>query len=588
MIRRTVAALWLLVAPTAFSQTAPQPDTVLRALSDELERSRSLRLVNLSPPYYIEYGVHEAESFTASATLGAINVVQKGRMRLPRVQVRVGDYQYDSGNYIYSDLPLAGRYEQGLCPIDDDYLALRTFFWLGTDASYKGALEALARKRAAQKNLTITEKLPDLFRMEPVTKILPAARVAVDEEAWKTRIRGLSAVFSGYPSILGSTVEFQHVQGQYYLATSEGTRVRVPEGSTHFQVRATAMAPDGMVLRDAAGYHALEISGIPVEPVLREAVRNVAENLTALLKAPVGDAYTGPVLFEPEAAAQILAETLGRSFGLRRRPVSEPGVNLTIAANDFEGRVGTRVLPEWMDVVDDPTLEQANGKRLLGHYIVDLEGATPAPVTLVEKGMLREFLSTRQPVSGVTASNGRARLPGSFGANTAAPSNLFVRASHSSTLDELKKRLIEMAVQAGRPYGMLIRRMDFPSSASIAEAQRLLRNVAQDGGGARAVSLPVLAYRVYPDGREELVRGLRFRDMSIRSLRDIVAAGGDPTVFNYLENGAMFALMGAGAFVAETSIVAPGILFEELQLTRAQDELTRFPLVPPPSLSTGR
>ncbi len=583
-----LAAILCLPLAAALAQPAEPGDPVLRALADELERSRTLRLVNLNAPYYIEYGIHHTENFAASATLGALNGVQKARGRLPRIQVRVGDYQYDSGNYIFSDMPLAGRYELGPCPIDDDYLALRQYFWLGTDAAYKSALEALARKRAAQKNLNLTEQLPDLLRIEPATLLLPWTRASLDEEGWKARLRRLSAVFAAHPEVLSSTVEFQQIQGVYYLVTSEGTRVRIPEGSAHFRVRASALAPDGMVLRDSAGFLALEAGGIPPEAALQAAVEGVVANLSALVKAPLGEAYTGPVLFESEAAAQLFAETLGRSFVMRRRPVTEPGASLPFTKSDFEGRLGARVLPDWMDVVDDPAAREFGGRRLIGGYPADLEGVAPKTVTLVENGVLRGYLTTRQPVQGVEASNGRARLPGSFGANTAAPSNLFIRASRASTLADLKKQLIAMASQANRPYGILVRRMDFPSSASLAEAQRLLRSMAQDGSTARAVSVPILVYRVYADGREELVRGLRFRDLTVRSLRDIVAAGGEPAVFDYLENGATFALMGAGAFVAETSVVAPGILFEELQLTRAQEDLTRYPLVPPPPLGALR
>ena len=145
-----------------------------------------------------------------------------------------------------------------------------------------------------------------------------------------------------------------------------------------------------------------------------------------------------------------------------------------------------------------------------------------------------------------------------------------------------------MAVAGGRPYGLLVRKMDFPSSATIGEAQRLLARMAQDGGGGRPLSLPALAYRVYPDGREELVRGLRFKDFSARTLRDIVDAGGEPAVFEYLENGATFALMGAAGFVAESAAIAPAMLFEELQLVRAQDDLPRPPLVPAPPVARAR
>ncbi len=569
-------------------QPAPPDDPVLRALVDELDRSRDLRVVSLEKPYYIEYGIHETGFLYVSATLGALNSFQKGRARLPRIQVRVGDYKFDNGNYLFSDYAFAGRYDLGSCPIDDNYMALRQYFWLATDVAYKSALEAIARKRAAQKNVTVTDQLPDFATVEPVTMIVPVARRNVEEDTWKSRLRSLSSLFGAHPRITGSSAEFQAVQGAYYMANSEGTRLRVPETSFHFQVRATALASDGMLLRDAVGYHALDLNGLPPEAECRRGVESVAGNLEALLTAPVAEPYTGPVLFEPEAAAQLLAEVLGRSFALRRRPVSEPGRPLSFVASDLEGRLGSRILPEWMDVEDDPTATEWRGRRLLGHYVVDLEGVVPKPLVLVEKGLLKNYLTTRQPVRGAEGSNGRARLPGGFGANTAAFGNLFVRASEASTLPELKKKLIDLSSQRGKAYGLLVRKMDFPSSASVSEAQRLLAGMAQDGGAARVVSLPMLAYRVYPDGREELVRGLRFKDLTVRSLRDILAAGGEPVVFDYLENGAPFALLGAGSYVAESSVISPGILFDELQLVKAQDDVPKLPIVPPPPLTPAR
>ncbi|HSW50920.1 MAG TPA: metallopeptidase TldD-related protein, partial [Bryobacteraceae bacterium] len=371
-------------------------------------------------------------------------------------------------------------------------------------------------------------------------------------------------------------------QGFYYLVTSEGTRLKVPEVSQHLQARATALAADGMTLRDSVGFHAMDADNLPAESDLRRGIEGVIGNLSALLRAPAAEPYTGPVLFEPAAAAQLMAEVLGRSFALRRRPVFEPGRTLPFAASELEGRLGSRILPEWMDVVDDPAAADWRGQRLLGEYPVDLEGVVPKPLTLVEKGLLRNYLSTRQPVKGALESNGRARLLGSFGANAASFSNLFVHASETATLDELKKKLIEIAGQREKPYGLLVRKMEFPSSASVPEAQRMLSAVAQDGASARAVSLPVLVYRVYPGGREELVRGLRFKDLTLRSLRDILAAGGEPAVLNYLENGAPFALLGAASYVAESSVVSPGLLFEELQLVKSQEEMPRLPIVPPP------
>jgi len=141
-----------------------------------------------------------------------------------------------------------------------------------------------------------------------------------------------------------------------------------------------------------------------------------------------------------------------------------------------DSRQGARILPEWFDVVDDPTQKEWHGRPLFGSYEVDREGVAPGPLSLVEKGVLKTFLLTRQPELGFAGSNGRARLPGSFGANGAAIGNLFVRARETVPAADLKKKLIEMCQQRNKPYGMIVRRMDFPSSASFQEVRRLLSN----------------------------------------------------------------------------------------------------------------
>jgi len=246
----------------------------------------------------------------------------------------------------------------------------------------------------------------------------------------------------------------------------------------------------------------------------------------------------------------------------------------------LEGRLGVRILPEWMDVVDDPTQREWRGRPLFGHYRADLEGVAPAPVVLVEKGVLKNVLLTRQPVRGFSGSNGHARLPGAFGARMATIGNLFVRAAQSVPASELRARLIELCRQRNKPYGVLIRKMDFPSSASFEELRRMLAS----SGGARPISSPVLAYRVYADGREELVRGLRFRNLNTRSFRDILAASAETHVFDYLDSGAPLGITARVGYLAECSVIAPAILVDDLELERPQDELTRLPLVPPPPL----
>jgi hypothetical protein len=151
----------------------------------------------------------------------------------------------------------------------------------------------------------------------------------------------------------------------------------------------------------------------------------------------------------------------------------------------------------------------------------------------------------------------------------------------------LKKALIEMCQQRKRPYGILIRKLDFPSSASVDEFRRLAAGMARSGGNTRPVVLPLLVYKVYPDGKEELVRSVRFRGLSTRSLRDIVAASSESSVFDFIDSNAPFALMGAGSYVVPSSVIAPAILFDELELEPVQEEVSKPPIVPAPALTAG-
>jgi hypothetical protein len=134
-----------------------------------------------------------------------------------------------------------------------------------------------------------------------------------------------------------------------------------------------------------------------------------------------------------------------------------------------------------------------------------------------------------------------------------------------------------------KPFGMLVRRLDYPFSSTGGDLQQLMASAAQSGGSARPASPPILLYRVYPDGREELVRGLRFRGVSTRSLRDIVAASTETALFDFVNNGAPLAFLGAGGLIAPAAVIAPGLLFEELELERPEEQLQKPPIVPPPN-----
>ena len=575
------AGLVALCALNVSSAQAPPADPMFQAMRDEIDRTRKLSLANLEAPYFVEYAIDEEESFSLSATLGGLLSRRMVRFRLPEVHVRVGDYKFDNGNYVGSGFGFGSRYDLERFPLEDSYPLLRRYFWLMADSAYKSAVEAISRKRAAMRNMQQSEQLNDFAHAEPLKSVRPIQRLVLDEEQWAGRVRTLSAIFTQYPGVKNSAVELEVTQGGMHLVNSEGTEIREPESVAVLRAQAVAQAADGMSLRDAVTFHALDVAHLPSDAELRRGIAELAENVVALAKAPMGQDYSGPVLFEGQAGAQIFAEVLARNLALTRRPVADGGRGGGAQNSELDGRMGARVLPDTFDVVDDPTQKEWRGRPLFGSYTVDREGVAPLPLRLVEKGVLKNYLLTRQPVRGYEGSNGRARLPGNYGASSAAIGNLFVSTSEPVPAAELKKKLIELCRTRSKPYGIIVRKMDFPSTAGMDEVRRLMGG--QQSG--RPVSMPILVYKIYVDGHEELVRGMRFRGFNVRSLKDILAAGDDSAVFEYMDNTAPFALVGGGSFTAETCVVAPSILIDDLELHPAEEELPKLPVVSAPAMT---
>ena len=580
MRRRALIAL-LLCAGAA--RAADSDDVILRAMRAETGRARHLKFDGLESPYYVEANVDDIDGFSAIATLGGLLSAGRTHYRSPRVEVRVGSYRFDNTNYIGSGFIFGSNYDVDRMPLEDNYELLRRYLWLAIDRAYKSAVESISRKRAALKNVSIGEQPDDFGKVEPLRRVDPVAPASFNQEAMKALVRRLSGVFAKYPELRNSSVEFNGVHDIRYMETTEGTEVRQQEHVEVIRLRASSQAPDGMMLRDATVFQTARPGLAAKEAEMAEAAELLSRNVTALAKAPMADSYNGPVIFEREAAAQIFAQVIGQNLALTRRPVTEPGRPGVFPTSELEGRFGARILPEWMDIVDDPLQTEWRGRPLFGHYTVDMDGVEPKPLSLVEKGVLKNFLLTRQPMRHFNGSNGRARLPGGFGANSAGYGNLFVRAAETVPAGGLKSKILEICKTRGKPYGIIVKKMDYPSSASYEELRRLLTGSASSGGSARAVSIPILAYRVYADGREELVRGLRFRGFNARSFKDILAASDESYVFDLLDNAAPMALMSAGGAIAQSCVIAPSVLIDDLEMERVEEEFPKIPIVPPPT-----
>jgi len=580
----------LLPAPMAAPEgkLAGEPDVVLRAMRDELTRNASdLRLGELEKPYYLEYEVGDVVALEIDASFGALVHSQYERSRPARVAVRVGSYDVDSSEFVGQRSWFANfSPARGRLVLDNDYAALRRDLWLATDNSYKQALEQIAAKRAALRNTEEKEPAPD-FAPTPATTFLPPAKPvpALECKKWEDLTRRLSALFRAYPQIETSRIELRIATGTSYFLTSEGTTIREPGTSARLVAQASTHAADGMPLSDFASFYGNAVDELPAEARAAAAVNAMAKRLSERAAARVLDKYAGPVLFSDQASGELFARILAPELSGQRPPLcADPRTSAMTHSSLVADRIGRPVLPENFSVVDDPGKTTFRGEPLAGNYRFDDEGVPAQAVRLVDKGVLKTLLMSRRPRKEIPAANGHGRRMG--GGIDALVANLFIQASGGKSDAELEHDLRKSAKDAGLEYGIRIARMD-DRTLSGSDGLALMMSGAR-GRQASPLGTALLVYKVYvKDGHKELVRGLSLQDFGLRTLKEIRAAGRDLTVNNTAASSASLAAMfswasGMGADSVPAAVIAPAVLFPDLELSQQALQPEKPPLLPHP------
>ena len=518
-----------------------EKDPVLKSMLEELDRSRSqLRLEGFEKPFFIEYRIDELEGFRARGEFGASLGSARFHRRVARVTVRVGDYKTDSSG--------RGDSVAELEVLDNDPIALRSALWAATDQAYKGALASYAQKQAALKQVQTPPQADDFSHEKPVIVLEDLKTLKIDSEAWDRMVAKASGLFLTDPSLGDGRqgVEYSNASvsglaATYYLANSEGTITRTSQVRFDQNFSVGGQAADGMHLDRSyyiAGNSLADMDG--PDAFNRHAI-DCIKGLAELRAAPlVEEEYHGPVLMDADAAAGTLKDLLARSFAANRPQLGTEARTTGPFASSFHARV----LPEFIDVLDDPGLREMNGKGLVGAYTVDQEGVPAQAVALVDSGKLDSYLVGRQPVKDLPQSNGHARA-GMGGVAQPAIGVLKISAKEGLSPDVLNRKLLEMAKDRGL------------SSVYVVEAM---------AGGMN----PRLLYKVAADGKRTLVRGAQLQDLDLRALRSgIVAAGNDLFANNQLGG------------VSET-VLAPALLFDDITVKRANEKNEKLPFYPPP------
>ncbi len=567
--------VFFIVATNLFSISHKE---ILNALKDELKRSMdSLKLEDLPQPYYIDYTLTLTNSYNVRATLGNIIDTNSSFRAQITVNVRVGDYSFDNSNFL--DLSFSflffGEMDEFSAsrsiPKEFDYWMLRRELWLATDAAFRQATQTYTKKLSAMKYRVLKDTLPDFSRETPHKYIdTNFSFPKIDFITIVNDIKRTSSIFANYPEINNSLATFEHIQEVKYFANSEGFEFVKPEAFTGIEISGTSRAVDGMIVNDFIHFYGLLPDELPTVDSLLRATNLLCEKIINLQQAPVlEESYSGPILFESQAACELFAQVFAPNLVAQRPLLSEQGLQNFSRFTAFQTKIGGRVLPEFLTVLSLPTLKKYQNFPLIGYYPVDDQGVPAKNLTLVENGYLKTLLTDRTPVKRVLNSNGNSRDGSPMFSNLVVES----KKNYEKSNKELKNKLIQLCQKRGLPYCIVVRKI---------MNQNILSTVFYDLSpidykfSSSQSTIPVIeAYKVYPDGREELIRGCELKGITPQSFKDIIFVGKNSNLLHILapiiQSG-----FGRSGYV-QASIVVPNLLFEDAELKNIEMDFQKPP-----------
>ncbi|MGA2337579.1 MAG: TldD/PmbA family protein [Terriglobales bacterium] len=556
--RKLYGHFFLLLLPfLSFAQQTPS-DPLLNAMQQELDRSLQNLKKTPVPPYFLSYQLTDNRAIHVAASFGALTSSSEQTTRLLDLDLRVGDYSLDNTHLIRDAGPttdFSDQFDRQKIPLENDPDALRVALWRETERKYRSAVQRLQQVKAnVQVKVEAEDRSGDFSHEAAETYFEPPAPFSFDSAIWEKKMRQATAPFAQHKEIIENSAEvIAEVETRRYV-NSDGSRIQISSPFYRIIISATAKADDGMVLPLHQTYMSFHPDGLPDDATMLKDVNHMVETLLGLVKAPLAEPYTGPAILSGRSSAVFFHEIFGhRVEGQRQKNEDE--------AQTFKKKVNQPVLPDFLSVYSDPTLKTFAGADLVGYYPYDDEGVKARRVTVVDKGTLRTFLMSRAPIEGFDHSNGHGRRQQGYKV-VARQSNLVVESAKQVSRSELKKELIEQVKAANKPYGLFFDDIE----GGFTFTQRVLPNAFN--------VRPTVVYRIYPDGKEELVRGVDLIGTPLIAFSKILAADDQIAVFN--------GVCGAESGWVPVSASSPGLLVSQIEVQRKEKSQERVPILPPP------
>lgn len=539
-MKRFLILICLFAAVNVFAQDA-KTDAIFNAMQQEMKRTMSLS--KTAPKiHFAAFKVTDSTELSIIAARGGLVQENKVNEVFTDVALRVGTAKEDN-SFFETVTYNQSAVQNGALSVD----GIRAGLWAASDNAYKKALDIYSRKQGYKNKKTQEEVFDDFSKTTPTQDIKKYEKTiflskTLKEIAIKTSAAGALKELEKFNTQIGAIEEIS-----YYLS-SEGAKYAKQELIIQIAFYAKARTKTGFEFDDVKTLSYASLKDIPPVEDLVNIARNFAKQAASFTGAEKGTAFIGPVWLEGEASAKMFENTFIKNINNTRKIIFDVGNgNFQYALGEFSLKENLKILSVNFDVIDDPLQDNYNGKKMIGAYIVDDEGAKAQALALVKNGILKDLPRTRALIKNQTKTNGHAFL--NWGQDLYAKAkvkNLFFLPHETTKVQDFKQKFMDFCKAEGLEYCYKIS----------------TRNITSKGD--------ILAVKIDANtGEETPVYGLNAPVLATRTLRDIKFAADDLTLYNT---------------PAGISYVVPSVILSEAELTPNQASPSAKMLVTRPKI----
>jgi TldD protein len=538
-----LTVILVILANTLFAE-----EVLLKLLNTELQREMDV-LKNASiPAYYIDYRVDDLNYIQIKTSFGSLLESNNDRRRILTTRVKVGDYEFDNThqNARLSTHGLSSLAFPMSLPIEDSAVSIRQILWESTQVNYRVAKEMYAAVKSVQETgnrekedgSDFTREVPQKYYEEPLAPF----NKAVDVKKWEERLKRYSKDFANNIDIVTAEASLVMTTNRNYFVSTEGASIVQNKTSCNLYIFARIRASDGDVLPLYKTYFAFSPDSLPSEEQILKDIATLTAKLIQLQNAPLAEPFSGPAILNAKAAGVFFHEIFGHRIEGHRMKSESDG-------QTFLEKINKPVLESSLSVYSNPSLSEFEGGKLNGHYHFDDEGIKGENVTIVEAGILKNFLLSRTPVENFIKSNGHGRTAAG-GYPVSRQSNLIIETSKPLAEADLRKKLIKECKKQRKEYGYLFENVE----GGFTNTARFTPNAFN--------IFPTEVYRIYVDGRpDELVRGVNLIGTPLSMFAEVDAAGNKREIFT--------GMCGAESGSVPVSVVCPSIFVKRIETQKS-------------------